>query len=102
MHIGEKAEVALLHRDLVEVIEPEHLTAGEAVKHRRQRMLSAESWDPVLARESLHKRREDAVLDELVVQHLCFGGLLALIRNGRVAVAKLATNGAVLQRDGSL
>lgn len=32
VHVGEKGEVALLHRDLVGVVKSEHLAAGEAVE----------------------------------------------------------------------
>ena len=82
VHVGEERKVALLERRLARVVRRHHGAAR------------------VVERERLDERREDARLDEEVVEDLALGRLAAVVGLRRVPVGKLAAHGAVPDRDG--
>lgn len=81
MHVGESGKVAVLHGFLVLAIHAVHLLAGEVESER------------------LDEGREDARLDELVIDHLRLGRLATVVRLRRITVGKLTADRAVADRN---
>lgn len=81
VHVGESGKIAVLHGFLVLAIHAVHLLAGEVEGER------------------LDEGREDARLDELVVDYLRLGRLATVVRLRRITVGKLTADRAVADRN---